>query len=109
MARDPYSVLGVTKGADQAAIRAAYRKLAKKYHPDRNQGDQAAEDKFKAASSAFEILGDKDKKTKFDRGEIDADGNQRGAFAGGGVHWPSSWRSASSEWWLWARAKRAWL
>ena len=84
MARDPYSVLGVSKSADEKAIRDAYRQLAKKYHPDRNPDDKQAEEKFKAASAAFEILGDKSKRAKYDRGEIDADGNPRGPFAGGG-------------------------
>lgn len=82
MAQDPYQVLGVKRGADAAAIRAAYRKLAKRYHPDRNPGDQKAEDTFKASSAAFEILGDKDKRAKFDRGEIDGDGNAKGPFGG---------------------------
>lgn len=88
MARDPYAVLGVPKSADEAAIRAAYRKLAKQYHPDRNPDNKAAEEKFKAATSAFEIIGDKEKKAKFDRGEIDADGNPRGPFAGAGFGGP---------------------
>ncbi len=84
LARDPYSVLGVGKSADAKAIRAAYRKLAKKHHPDINPGDAAAEEKFKATSAAFDIVGDKEKRAKYDRGEIDANGNQRGGpFAGG--------------------------
>ncbi|GGD09070.1 DnaJ C-terminal domain-containing protein [Aquisalinus flavus] len=81
MAKDPYTVLGVHKSADQDTIRKAYRALAKQHHPDRNPGDNSAEDKFKAASAAFEIIGDKDKRARYDRGEIDADGNER-AFAG---------------------------
>lgn len=83
MAKDPYIVLGVGRQATQDEIRSAYRKLAKQYHPDRNPGDKAAEDKFKAATAAFEILGDADKRKRFDRGEIDADGNERAAFGGG--------------------------
>ncbi len=84
LARDPYSVLGVSKSADEKEIRTAYRMLAKKYHPDHNPDDKSAEDKFKAASAAFDIIGDKDKRRQFDRGEIDADGNPRHPFAGGG-------------------------
>lgn len=68
-------------GADE--IRKAFRKLAKQYHPDQNPGDKAAEERFKRISSAFDILGDAEKKKRFDRGEIDADGRERG-FAGGG-------------------------
>ncbi|MGV6800750.1 MAG: DnaJ C-terminal domain-containing protein [bacterium] len=83
MALDPYQVLGVSKNADAAAIRKAYRTLAKKYHPDRNPEDKKAEEKFKEASAAFDILGDETKKAQFDRGEIDADGNQRAPFGGG--------------------------
>ncbi|WP_306250959.1 J domain-containing protein [Parvularcula sp. IMCC14364] len=84
MARDPYSVLGVSKSADEKTIRDAYRQLAKKYHPDRNPDNKQAEDKFKAASAAFDIVGDKEKRAKYDRGEIGPDGNPRGPFAGGG-------------------------
>lgn len=84
MAADPYKTLGVTRQADADEIRKAYRALAKKYHPDRNPDDKEAEDKFKEASGAFDILGDKDKKAKFDRGEIDGEGNPRHPFGGGG-------------------------
>ena len=90
MAQDPYSVLGVGRQASHDEIRKAYRKLAKQYHPDRNQGDKAAEDRFKAVSAAFDIVGDEEKRKRFDRGEIDADGNERaqspfgGGFGGGG-------------------------
>ena len=90
MAQDPYSVLGVGRQASHDEIRSAYRKLAKQYHPDRNQGDKAAEDRFKSVSAAFDIVGDEEKRKRFDRGEIDADGNERaqnpfgGGFSGGG-------------------------
>ena len=57
--RDYYEVLGVNKSADESEIKKAYRKLAMKYHPDRNQGDKASEDKFKEASEAYSILYDK--------------------------------------------------
>lgn len=84
MARDPYQVLGVPRGAGADDIRKAFRKLAKKHHPDANPGDKAAEERFKQVSAAFDILGDAEKRRKFDAGEIDADGREtfRG-FAGG--------------------------
>ena len=84
MAKDPYTVLGVGRQATHDEIRSAYRKLAKQFHPDRNPGDKAAEDKFKAATAAFEIIGDDAKRKRFDRGEIDADGNERAVFGQGG-------------------------
>ena len=65
--RDYYEVLGVEKNADDAAIKSAYRKLAKKYHPDMNPGDQEAEKKFKEASEAYAILSDADKRRKYDQ------------------------------------------
>ena len=74
--KDPYEILGVQKTADEAAIRAAYRKLAKKHHPDVNPGDKSAEERFKRASAAFDILGDAEKRKKFDAGEIDGDGRE---------------------------------
>ncbi len=77
MARDPYQVLGVPAAASDSDIRAAFRKLAKQYHPDRNPGDKKSEDRFKEVSAAFDILGDADRRRKFDRGEIDADGRER--------------------------------
>lgn len=80
MANDPYSELGVSRSASQDEIRKAFRKLAKQYHPDRNPGDAKAEEKFKSISAAFDILGDEDKRKRFDRGEIDADGRE--GFAG---------------------------
>jgi len=77
MADDPYTVLGVSRGASDDEIRDAYRKLAKSLHPDMNPDDQAAEEKFKNVSAAFRILGDQEKRARFDRGEIDASGQQR--------------------------------
>ena len=84
--RDPYEVLGVQKGASAAAIKSAFRKLAKKHHPDANKGDAKAADRFAELNSANEILGDEDKRKQFDRGEIDAEGKPRfqGGFEGGG-------------------------
>ena len=84
--RDPYSVLGVDKRADEGAIKSAFRKLAKKYHPDQHPDDPKAQARFAEVGQAYEILGDKRKRARFDRGEIDAEGKER-AFAdpfGGG-------------------------
>ncbi|MCB2096928.1 MAG: DnaJ C-terminal domain-containing protein [Parvularculaceae bacterium] len=81
MARNPYSVLGVVPSASDADIRAAFRKLAKQYHPDRNKDDKKAEEKFKEISAAFDIIGDADRRKKYDRGEIDEQGRER-AHAG---------------------------
>jgi DnaJ-class molecular chaperone len=74
LALDPYQVLGVAKNAAQDDIQKAYRKLAKKLHPDLNPGNSEAEDKFKEASAAYDLLGDAEKRARFDRGEIDASG-----------------------------------
>lgn len=75
--RDPYSVLGVGKSASEADIKRAFRKLAKKYHPDQNKDDPAAQQRFAEINQAYEVIGDKVKRGKFDRGEIDAEGKQR--------------------------------
>ena len=75
--RDPYEILGVSKSASADDIRAAYRKLAKKLHPDLNPGDSKAEDKFKEVSAANELLSDNEKRAKFDAGIIDAAGNEK--------------------------------
>ncbi len=74
MSRDPYELLGVKRDATQKEIQSAYRKLAKKLHPDLNPGDKDAERKFKDISAAYGIVGDEDKRGRFDRGEIDATG-----------------------------------
>lgn len=74
--RDPYSVLGVAKTAKPEEIKSAFRKLAKKYHPDQNQNDPKAQERFSEINQAYEIVGDKDKRGQFDRGEIDAEGKQ---------------------------------
>jgi molecular chaperone DnaJ len=65
--RDYYEVLGLSKGADEAALKAAYRKLALQYHPDRNPNDQAAEEKFKEAAEAYGVLADAQKRAAYDR------------------------------------------
>ena len=86
LAGDPYQELGVSRTASADEIRKAFRKLAKENHPDTNPGNKAAEERFKKVSAAFDILGDAEKKKKFDAGEIDADGRQTYAgFAGGGA------------------------
>src|SRR3954470_14866497 len=83
--RDPYEVLGVQRGGSAAAIKSAFRKLAKKHHPDANKGDPKAADRFSEVNSANEILGDEEKRKQFDRGEIGADGKPRfQGFAGAG-------------------------
>jgi len=76
LARDPYQELGVSRSASADEIRKAFRKLAKQHHPDTNPGDKAAEERFKQVSAAFDILGDVEKRKKFDAGEIDADGRE---------------------------------
>jgi len=84
--RDPYEVLGVPRGASAAAIKSAYRKLAKKHHPDSNKNDPKAAARFAEINTANEILGDEDKRKQFDRGEIDAEGKPRfTGFPGGGA------------------------
>lgn len=80
---DLYDVLGVSKSASDAEIKSAFRKLARRYHPDLNKNDQTAAEKFKEVSSAYEILGDKEKRQKYDAGEIDASGKPTGFGAGG--------------------------
>jgi DnaJ-class molecular chaperone len=93
--RDPYEVLGVSKGANEADVKSAYRRLAKKLHPDANKHDPKAASRFAELNAAYEIVGDSDKRKAFDRGEIDAEGKPRfqgfegfGAQPGGGAHGP---------------------
>jgi DnaJ-class molecular chaperone len=94
--RDPYEILGVRRDASAAAIKSAYRKLAKKHHPDNNKNDPKSAARFSELNSANEIIGDEDKRKQYDRGEIDAEGKprfqgfpgsgpgNRGASTGGG-------------------------
>jgi DnaJ-class molecular chaperone len=77
VSEDPYAVLGVKPEATQDEIRKAYRALAKKLHPDLNPGDKKAEEKFKQVSAAYDLVGDAEKRARYDRGEIDASGNER--------------------------------
>ena len=81
--RDYYEVLGVDRGADEATIKKAYRRIAMKFHPDRNPDDKDAEEKFKEATEAYEVLNDADKRAAYDRmGHSAFDGS--GGFGGGG-------------------------
>ncbi len=85
--RDYYDILGVQKNASADEIKKAYRKVAMQYHPDRNPGDKSAEEKFKEAAEAYEVLSDADKKAQYDRyGHAGVSGNGRGAYSGGGMN-----------------------
>ena len=86
--RDYYEVLGVTKTASQEEIKKAYRKVAMQFHPDRNPGDKASEEKFKEAAEAYEVLNDADKKAQYDRFGHNAFGGGRsaGGSSGGGMN-----------------------
>jgi DnaJ-class molecular chaperone len=81
---DPYQTLEVSKSASAAEIKSAYRKLAKKLHPDVNPGRKDIEQKFKEITAAYDLLSDAAKRARYDRGEIDAMGNERGFARGGG-------------------------
>lgn len=86
---DPYATLGVARGADEAAIKKAYRQLAKELHPDRNKDNPKASERFSQVTQAYDLLSDKDKRARYDRGEIDGDGNPKAPFGfggGGGQH-----------------------
>jgi DnaJ-class molecular chaperone len=98
LAQDPYQELGVARSASDPEIRRAFHKLAKQLHPDKNPGNKVAEERFKRVSAAFDFLSDKEKRKRFDAGEIDADGREtmrgfggggdpfgRGGFGGGGA------------------------
>ena len=89
--RDPYDVLGVSRTADQAEIKKAFRRLAKRMHPDANKSDPKAAARFSEINAAYEILGEEAKRKAFDRGEIDAEGKPRfqgfsGFERGAGAH-----------------------
>ena len=89
---DPYKVLGVNRNASQDEIKSAYRKLAKKYHPDLNQGDESVAKKFQEVSTAYDLLGDPAKRRRYDRGELDPDGRERG---GRSSFWRKGWKARS--------------
>src|ERR1044071_5233067 len=106
--RDPYEVLGVSKSASEADIKKAFRTLAKKHHPDTKGGDKASQKKFQEISAAYEIVGDKEKRAKFDAGQIDASGNAQGfaprahgfrgnPFGGGQGQREHSWSSQGGD------------
>ncbi len=103
MAKDPYNVLGVAKTASDEEIRKAYRSLAKKYHPDLNVDNKKAEERFKEISLAYDILGDPEKRKKFDAGEIDATGAEQAQrqyyrdYAGQDPRYAHSFYEGSSE------------
>src|SRR5688572_31452507 len=80
---DPYATLGVPRGANEKDIKSAYRKLAKELHPDRNTDNPKAAERFSDVTKAYDLLSDKDKRARFDRGEIDAEGNPAMPFGGG--------------------------
>ena len=86
---DLYQQLGVKRGASEAEVKKAYRSLAKQLHPDRNKDNPKAAERFNKVTQAYDILSDKDRRAKYDRGEIDEDGNPRmpfgGGFGGGGA------------------------
>jgi molecular chaperone DnaJ len=87
--KDFYEILGVPRNADEAEIKKAYRKMALKYHPDKNPGDKASEDKFKEAAEAYEILSDKDKRSRYDQfghAGMGNNGGGHGGFSGGGMN-----------------------
>jgi DnaJ-class molecular chaperone len=81
---DPYATLGVPRTASEADIKKAYRKLAKELHPDRNKDNKQATERFSQVTNAYDLLTDKDKRARFDRGEIDGDGNPAAPFGFGG-------------------------
>src|SRR5436309_376528 len=104
--RDPYEVLGVPRTASQDEIKKAFRKLAKKLHPDANRNDAKAAVKFAEINAAYEIVGDADKRKAFDRGEIDAEGKPRfrgfeGFGAGAGPEGGGFGREGSFETFTW--------
>lgn len=84
MAEDPYQTLGLARDATPEAIKAAYRKLARQHHPDLNPGKPEAEARFKAVSGAHDLLADPERRARFDRGEIDAEGQEQRPAAGYG-------------------------
>src|ERR1700679_3931334 len=95
--KDPYQTLGISKSASAEEIKSAYRKLAKKLHPDVNPGRKDIEQKFKDITAAYDLLSDKQKRARYDRGEIDGMGNEKGfagadPFAGGGGGGGGTWR-----------------
>src|SRR2546423_6587131 len=100
--RDPYDILGVSKNASAAEIKGAFRKLAKKLHPDANKHDPRAASRFAELNAAYEILGEDKKRKAFDRGEIDAEGKPRfQGFEGFGGRGPGFGRGGNFETFSW--------
>jgi DnaJ-class molecular chaperone len=101
MAADPYTTLGVPRGASEKDIKSAYRKLAKELHPDTNKDNPKATERFSEVTRAYDLLSDKDKRAQFDRGEIDIDGNPTmgfgGGFGGGGAGFGGGQRGFGQE------------
>lgn len=96
---DLYAALGVARNATDKDVRNAYRKLAKQFHPDHNAGKPEAEERFKKVTAAYHILGDKEKRQRYDRGEIDDDGNERAPFGphgAGGFNGAGPFQNAQS-------------
>ncbi|HLF02858.1 MAG TPA: J domain-containing protein [Anaerolineales bacterium] len=93
--KDYYKILGVSKSASEAEIKAAYRKLAKLYHPDKNPGDKKAEEKFKEINEANEVLGDPAKRQKYDT--LGANYHRFQQYGGGSTDWESFWRSQGGQ------------
>jgi DnaJ-class molecular chaperone len=93
---DPYAILGVPKGASEKDIKSAYRKLAKELHPDYNKDNPAAAARFSEVTRAYDLLSDKDKRARFDRGEIDIDGNPAAPFGFGGGGFRQQSRSSDN-------------
>src|SRR5439155_19742274 len=87
MPRDYYEVLGVKRDASDAEIKSAYRKLARKYHPDRNPGDKQAEENFKEVQAAYDVLSEKDKRARYDRFGFAGENGPFGGEAGGPFRW----------------------
>lgn len=96
--KDPYSVLGVSRTASAADIKKAYRKLAKELHPDLNPGNEKIAERFKEVSAAYAILGDEKERGRYDRGEIDENGNERGfsGFGNGGRGGSRTYKSSGA-------------
>ena len=93
MTLDPYAELGVGRGASDAEIKKAYRRKAKDLHPDQHPGDSVKAEAFKRASKAYDIIGNKDKRAQYDRGEIDGEGNPRGFGQAGAGGFPGGFGS----------------
>src|SRR5919202_1377529 len=98
--RDPYEVLGLRRDASADDVKLAYRRLAKQSHPDLNPGNHHVEHRFREITAAYELLSDPAKRARFDRGEIDAAGAERGFGFGFGGHGPGAGRSGGSGSWM---------